>query len=892
MKRKTFIDRFYDKQPPLGFVDELKKPYFQNKNSNFCRTKPRDVETCVQGIYLSNGFPDEKGLLSTVFEDFENFARCYGIGGDAYPVLIRYGKTECFEAYEVNVEKDKTTITAEDTEGVRRAIISIEDRIIAAEGPFLETGRTRKKPWLKSRITRGFFSPTNRPPKCVDELANDVDYYPDNYLNRLMHDGTNGLWIYTRFSDLLPSSVIEEYGKESAKRIEKLKKIIKKCADYGIKVYVFSIEPAAIDEKLYGKYPGLAGMKLDNQYCLCPYGKDSEKYLFESGKYLATSLPGLGGVICITTGERLTDCASVIPNECPNCKDKPRGRILAKSVELLRSGIRAVNPEIEFVSWTYGQREWKEEDIADYVRYAPSDVYLMQNFDDYGFEEQLGKERIAIDYWLSYIGPSYLFTLTGNEALKYGKKLWAKMQICCSHELASVPYVPSPLNVYEKLRSARKFGVTGIMECWYFGNYPCLMSKAVGEMAFSEDESADVFLKRLASVCYGESYAEQVFNAWNLFYEGYKNYPLNIMFSYYGPMHDGVVWELALKPKNYPLPRSWQLTDSCDGDRINESLMFGHTLDEAITLVGKMKDYIEKSDALLSGIKYGENSVLKDLISVSNAIKILFDSGFNILRFYKLRDSLGLFGDINILFEMKEIVKREIKNSQNMIQLCEEDARLGYHSEAEGYKFFPAKLKSRIEQLNALLDTEFEEVEKRIKDGLPPLEYYEGKEEGAIGYRLKRCKIEDAEWEYLSDGKARFRMAEDGENLVIMIESDEQTRFSVVPEWRILRPSPGIYVYSEDGRILMPEETSLCFSVYGERRRKEKDKWKVSFANESRTSVIISIKKEDIDLNGRKPFKLSVATYNNPWVRDGAAVKTLCREHMSPGEFGWIYPEQ
>ena len=44
-------------------------------------------------------------------------------------------------------------------------------------------------------------------------MSDDIDYYPEEYLNRLMHDGANGIWIYTRFSDLLPSSIIKEYGK-------------------------------------------------------------------------------------------------------------------------------------------------------------------------------------------------------------------------------------------------------------------------------------------------------------------------------------------------------------------------------------------------------------------------------------------------------------------------------------------------------------------------------------------------------------------------------------------------------------------------------------------------------------------------------------------------------
>ena len=67
--------------------------------------------------------------------------------------------------------------------------------------------------------------------------------------------------------------------------------------------------------------------------------------------------------------------------------------------------------------------------------------------------------------------------------------MFAKMQVCCSHEIASVPYIPTPGIIFKKFAAAHALGVTGVMECWYFGNYPSLMSKAAGELAFENDFS-------------------------------------------------------------------------------------------------------------------------------------------------------------------------------------------------------------------------------------------------------------------------------------------------------------------------------------------------------------------------------------------------------------------
>ena len=95
--------------------------------------------------------------------------------------------------------------------------------------------------------------------------------------------------------------------------------------------------------------------------------------------------------------------------------------------------------------------------------------------------------------------------------------------------------------------------------------------------------------------------------------------------------------------------------------------------------------------------------------TVSAALALLFESGRNILEFYKLRHDLGMgVGNAqSLLKQMHEIVENEIKNSEAMIPICETDKRLGYHSEAEGFKLFPKKLNARIEQLRELFQPNF-----------------------------------------------------------------------------------------------------------------------------------------------------------------------------------------
>ena len=266
----TRIDPFFNKQPPLSFVEELRAPVHTEKPIWFGRTMPKAGEICVEGAYLQNEFPDVLGLLDSALKDFWRFLRIYGIAGEQYPIVLSKAETECFEAYRIHVEAHQCRIEANDTEGIRRALVCLEDEMHRREGPILPWGTFSRKPSVRTRITRGFFSPTNRPPKSVDELMDDVDYYPDEYLNRLAHDGTNGIWIYTRFKDLLPSEIFPEYGENWERRIAKLRKVVEKCKKYGIKVYVFGVEPAGLTPEMAKKYPDAIGCgSFDRGVCRC-----------------------------------------------------------------------------------------------------------------------------------------------------------------------------------------------------------------------------------------------------------------------------------------------------------------------------------------------------------------------------------------------------------------------------------------------------------------------------------------------------------------------------------------------------------------------------------------------------------------------------------------------
>lgn len=873
---KTF-DEFFLKQPPCDFVEELKAPVHNKRHENFGKRAMKQEEINISGLYLDINFPDEKCVLETAYEDFQTFLKVYGIEGNAFKITVEKALESCFEEHTISLDKSGIKITAGDTEGIRRALVHLEDIIIKSEAPFLKPFTKTRKPFVKTRITRGFFSPTNRPPKNIDELLDDVDYYPDEYLNRLVHDGNNALWIYTRFMDLIPSEIFKTYGKNSEKRIEKLKKVVKKCARYGIKVFVFAVEPGGLSDELLKEFPELKGAMGWDRHAFCTHTELGAKYCIEATEWLFKTIPDLGGYIDITAGERVTNCAGTRDyKQCPRCGKYTRGEVLAYTADLIKEGMRRAGTDAEFISWTYGHREWDFEDIKDYVKNSPDDIMLMQNFDDYGFPVQLGKERLAMDYWLSYTGPSVMFEETAKAAKMHKKHLYAKMQVCCSHELATVPYIPAPALVYEKYKEAYKLGVEGILQCWYFGNYPSIMSKAAGELSFMQDFSKrEEFLKYLAGIIYGDSNKDAVAKAWEYFSEGYSNYPVNIMFSYYGPMHDGVAWELQLIPKNKPLPRSWLLLDRPDGDRIGEALQQSHTLSETIELSEKILLNWKKGIEILPKAAVGE------LYTLSEALGVLFSCGCNILKFYQLREKLG-YKEGNpkeILDKMRNIVIEEIKNSEKMISVCKEDTRLGYHSEAEGFKFFPEKIKYRINSLKKLLDTEFKEVEKRIEEGLSPLSYYdaEGEECYPIGRDLNSAKEE------IVGNAGSFKMAYDEENIYIDICCRTDADIMFCFEDRLMHPVCECLV--RDKKPYVDIDIALYKPLYGELYEKEYSKYTI---DKTDGGYLVKAKRKYLNWNEEFPFKFYLKIDKELWKKEENPVYALGKHNVSAEEFGFV----
>jgi hypothetical protein len=771
-------------QPPEDdwyFVQELQSPLWTEHHWT-PRTAHADEASLADGVCIIANFPDDNFVLEMAYADMMDFLDAGNVkftfsdnpgsaNKSTFTIETAKVETSVPEEYRITITAKKVLIAAADTEGIRRGLFHLEEEMLRRGGPFLPIGKLTRKPVIRTRISRCFFGPINRPPKNRDELADDADYYPEQYLNRLAHHGINGLWMTIKFSDLCPSRFFPDHGKDWERRLEKLRQTVAKCKLYGIKIYAFCIEPrgfGGISEYMspsdtLEKFPNLGGHKSGPYSYFCTSSAEGQEYVESCAEHLFTNVPELGGMIGINLGERPTHCYSatqnILHNNCPRCSKRTPAEVFAEMLGALQRGMYRGNPDAELVSWLYvPYLNYHGDEAAAAVKnemvkiaaQIPPKVLLQVNFESHGIASQWGRDHYILDYSLAYVGPSDVFADCAravNEA-----RVSAKLQVGNSHEVATVPFVPAPGNLYRKYQKMRELGVSGAMQCWFFGNYPSPMTEAAGRLSFDPlPESEEEFLQQLAAPHWGED-TEIVAKAWQHFRDAYGQFPAALQFSWFGPVHDCINWPLHLNPVDEIIQPSWLLKPDASGDRVAECFAFEFSRPEIIETCRRMDEEWAKGVVLLEKAK-PESRELQTEIGVAQALGLQFHSVWNVMRFYELRDELPYKSQDQQLADletMRQIVQDEISNSKQLSLLAENDSRLGFHSEAEGYKYFPAKLAWRVDQLETVLAEDFPSVRQQIETGKVLFPEFTGANPQGAVYHAKWQKENSIDWKVLS----------------------------------------------------------------------------------------------------------------------------------------------
>ena len=469
------------------FVQELKS--YDPRKAHWDtgkKAQANSLDLCAKWVTEKN-FPDPEKLLDSAYSALERFAagNISGTPDNQLVITTELDKSCSSEEYSITVSDSGITLCAADTEGIRRAVYALLDMCRSASTPALEYQTIRRKPWLKNRISRCFFGPIKRPPFFRDELTDDIDYYPEPYLDRLAAEGVNGIWLTIVWREMSETS----FGKTDPlrqKRIEKLKKTVEKCRRYGIKVWVFCIEPASWTTANPPPFEDMRGdlNSADVIHSFCIASENSQRYIRETVYSIFRDTPNLGGMMLISLGERPTSCLSYLSLygiEKQSCADRcglSQSKILNTVLGSIRQGIKDAGSNAQVLSWLYNP---KANQIPEWWFTLPEELdqenILAFNFESGCSKVQDGKVCSGGDYWLSSIGPADRFGRIAAAA-NGNCQVAAKLQVGCSHELATIPFMPVPGNLYEKYKAMKKLGVSSVIQCWYFGNYPGLMNRA------------------------------------------------------------------------------------------------------------------------------------------------------------------------------------------------------------------------------------------------------------------------------------------------------------------------------------------------------------------------------------------------------------------------------
>lgn len=601
-----------------------------------------------------------------------------------------------------------------------------------------------KEPWLKDRVSRCFFTPIKRPPHFRDELMDDVDYYPDAYLERLTAEGVNGLWLSVKFSDIVRTR-FNPPPPDADRRLAKLRKTVEKCARHGIKVWMFGIEPYAMepDDPMLKAHPEFGGASFDwtDRICFCPSEPKVLEYLEEAMNDIFTRVQGLGGFINISNGEALTTCLSAIPcnpvpwtpKACLRCAGKEPWRLHELTLGAMAKGMMKANPEAKILSWFYHpestpvRRDW----VYACAKHQPEGVRIIYNNASGGIRSQLGAERCGGDYWTAYPGPAEPFRRMAEAARSSRLSIGAKLQVATSHEMATIPSVPAPGVLYRSFRAMKELGVDSAMMCWFFGNIPGTMSRAAGLLAYDDfADGEEVFLERLAKMEWGEDSAE-IARLWEIFTEAYTLYPFSNTMQYWGPFATGVAWPLRPLVECRPMAATWipaaatglGATDDIGGDAVMEALS-DFTIEEAAELSWQMSAKAGEARETVARLKskYAGDRERRRELGMMQAFIHHLDAAADVFRFYLLRSAAvwksrhaGESATVEFR-EMRAIARRQLARAAEMEKLCRDDSRLGFHSEAQAHLYHPAVFAwQRREQ--ARLERDFAEVEKALAEG-------------------------------------------------------------------------------------------------------------------------------------------------------------------------------
>ena len=381
----------------------------------------------------------------------------------------------------------------------------------------------------QKKIIHGYITP------CRDAFGSDSErYLPDGLLEQYRMRGINGIWIHCLLSEISPYPFSPDLSERYKERREELKRLIRRCRDHGIGLYLYFNEPRALTTGIAKHYPELTGHSDKDTVCLCLGKQAVREYLFNAFYDLLNDVREIKGIITITMSENPTHCRYRTETNCPVCSSVPPEKLAAQVNNIINSAIRKSGAKTELIANTWGWAPymgWSFRQTEAGIKMLDGDVTVM-SVSEYGKKiNKGGVNSEVIDYSISNPGPGQFSEHVFSVSSKSGHRNCAKIQINNSWECSAVPYLPVFDLICEHVGNLAKIGVSDHMLTWTLGGYP----SPVMELCASMSEKGSEFdLDKWYDEMFGED-SGTVHDAVRMMCRGFSEYPFSINHLYLSP---------------------------------------------------------------------------------------------------------------------------------------------------------------------------------------------------------------------------------------------------------------------------------------------------------------------------------------------------------------------
>ena len=433
----------------------------------------------------------------------------------ASPATAPSGSEE--RAYRISVTADGVTVTANSGKGIFAATVYLEEQMSEAKGTYLPIGMTDRRPLFSPRMVHSGY---------------ELDVFPEEYMNRLAHDGYDTLLVFVKGANRAPRGEVD------------FNALIATAARYGLDVYAYSY---IVSEKH-------------------PDDEGAEEYYESTYGELFRQSPGFRGVVFVGESCEFPSHDERAHPWLARYNKNPDGTLKSNKVnartfpvsdypqwlDLMKRVIRKYSPDCDILFWSYNWGYRPADVRVALIDNLPLDVSLQATFEM--FEPLPAPEGVAektTDYTICTAGPGQYFLSEAEAAKRRGLRLYTISNTAgTTWDVGVAPFIPAPEvwgERYDKLIECHeKYGLCGLMEGHHYGAYHSFISELSKEMGWSPRRPFSEHLRAIAVREFGEANADDVLAAWHHASEGIRHNIPSVE-DQYGPLRVGPAYPFATK---------------------------------------------------------------------------------------------------------------------------------------------------------------------------------------------------------------------------------------------------------------------------------------------------------------------------------------------------------